>query len=211
MPEIRRKTNKEIEKAVDILLQKCSKGNSFPVDVENIVEICLGLTLIPEKGLSNMGMGEAFITIGSKEIVIDYDLYMTESRKSRLAFSLAHEVAHYILHKELFQGIKTFDGYKDRILNMPAEQLEVLEREADKFAGYLLLPKNLLDKELKKYWSVLGSWDLRDTATFVERLSKKSNCNPTTICIQLKRVYQRELSANVTGHLELIVNMGKVR
>lgn len=211
MPEVRRKTHKEIEEKVNDLLSDFGLGNDFPVNIEEIVEIHLGLKIIPQRDMASTGVGEAFITLGSKEIIVDYDLYMNEARKSRLAFSLAHEIAHYILHKEIFDSISSFSEYDKQILNMPSEKLEILEKEADKFAGYLLLPRNLLEKELKDCISIWHKWDLRDTASIVRDLSLKANCHQTTVCIQLQTIYREKLPSNVSAHLTAIINSGRVR
>jgi Zn-dependent peptidase ImmA (M78 family) len=71
----------------------------------------------------------------------------------RIRFSLAHELGHYALHKELFESleIKAVEDYYRFFDECPPEQYSFLETQANKFASYLLMPRNLLEPYRDKY------------------------------------------------------------
>lgn len=62
--------------------------------------------------------------------------------RNRIRFSIAHEIAHYILHKEriVAEGMMTRSTQED----------EETEKEADELAGRLLIPDELLDNFLTR-------------------------------------------------------------
>lgn len=68
----------------------------------------------------------------------------------RNRFTIAHEIGHFILHSEkpLF-----VDYYKGSILFRSENQTKdyKIEREANRFAAALLMPKLLVKKELNKF------------------------------------------------------------
>ena len=61
-------------------------------------------------------------------------------------FSLAHELGHYVLHKDLFSSfeIKSIEDVVSFINNVPEKQYSFLETQANKFASYFLLPRESL-------------------------------------------------------------------
>lgn len=69
----------------------------------------------------------------------------------RIRFSIAHEIGHYVLHKNLIAKLRTssYEAWKE----MQQDLLEALwgraEFQAREFAGRLLVPPSLLVQELK--------------------------------------------------------------
>lgn len=77
-----------------------------------------------------------FIDLQDSRIVINKDIPAT-----RMVFTIAHELGHYVLHREWAQSeqyrvMPRKDIYPD---GKPAE-----EQEADAFASHLLVPRNVL-------------------------------------------------------------------
>jgi len=67
---------------------------------------------------------------------------------TRQRFTIAHELAHFLLHKD-----KIGDGIKDDFLyrsKLPSK----IEREANKLAAALLMPEHLLKTEINKSLTV---------------------------------------------------------
>ena len=65
----------------------------------------------------------------------------------RRRFTLAHELGHYFLHKDI---LKSDEIHVDTLYRMPSEK----EREVDYFAGALLINKKLLEKMYLKTTSI---------------------------------------------------------
>lgn len=66
----------------------------------------------------------------------------------RRRFTLAHEFAHFILHKNfLKQGNKIEDGI---LFRLDSANTNAQETQANQFAAELLMPKKIFDDEIKK-------------------------------------------------------------
>jgi Zn-dependent peptidase ImmA (M78 family) len=126
--------------------------DSVPVEIEDIIEFKLKIYITTIKGLVSKCDIDALIRSDWKEIFIDYDRFLDERQKNRLRFSLAHEIGHYVLHQELYKSfdissVDDFKNFYDRIL---PEQYGYIETQANKFANYLLVPRQVLRLEADK-------------------------------------------------------------
>jgi len=85
---------------------------------------------------------DAYLNMNLSTIFVDYDFYMNEKFSNRLRFSFAHEIGHFILHKEIFAEfeIRTVEDWKNFILNIPDYEYSSFEWQANEFAGRLLVP-----------------------------------------------------------------------
>jgi len=124
-------------------------GLSVPVDIEKIVEIKLKIDIIPLPDFRKNSSLEALITSNWKSIYVDKDTY--ENQDNRLRFSLAHEIGHFLLHKEIYEGlnIKEITDFYRAVEEIPRKQYGYLETQANYFANFLLIPKeeSILEKE----------------------------------------------------------------
>lgn len=78
--------------------------------------------------------------------------------QNRINFTLAHELGHYFLHRNLIvdQDLVDVDDTIDHVHMLyrmdDAKELANIEREANRFAAYLLMPKDLLFQ----VWKAVG-------------------------------------------------------
>lgn len=91
-------------------------NNTLPVDIELVCERDLGLDLIPIQSLKLITSSDAILLSNLKEIVYDDSV-----PEVRIRFTIAHEVGHLILHKEIIEKIqcKSFDEWTEKINNLP--------------------------------------------------------------------------------------------
>ncbi len=128
----------------------------LPVDIEKIIDVNLAINIIPLPALEKLCNTDALITSDWKSLYIDKDLFEDERRQNRLRFSLAHEIGYYIIHRNFYASLEihSFENFYGFIDLITAEQYGFLETQANKFAGHLLVPRDLLnskfDEELKK-------------------------------------------------------------
>jgi len=146
--------NKEIKDKVDLFRSKYW-SKVIPIDMEEIIELKLKIDIFPIPNLQNSFGIDAFITSDWSLIYIDELRFKDERFQNRLRFSLAHEIGHFILHKNIYNAfkIKNITDFYKWHNQIPQEQYSYLEIQANKFANYLLVPRNNLiverDKALK--------------------------------------------------------------
>lgn len=123
-------------------------GDKIPVDIENILEDKLKISIIPVPGLRQQISFDSFISSDWKNVYVDNESYMSDNYYRRIRFSLAHELGHFFLHKKLFESleIKSLKDYYRFYNEVPNDQYRFLEDQANKFAGYLLIPREIMIK-----------------------------------------------------------------
>lgn len=121
-----------------------------PIPIEEIAEAKLGLTITQEVNLKKDYDVDGFLTADLTTIFIDFDLYMKHENRTRL--TIAHEIGHLIIHGKLFQdlNINSTKDLNSIIEQVTDEDYRWLEYQAYSFAGQVLVPKQLLIKELEK-------------------------------------------------------------
>ncbi len=205
------RTQEEIKNlALSTIEDYYKKEVPLPIDVEEIMELGLKLKpyILPQLESEFSNGGEAFLTVGNKVVVIDESLYTQDSRRERLRFSLSHEIGHYILHRDLFSDIKDKDEYLKRMESIKNSVYDKIEKDANSFAGHLLVPIKYLELQIKQFDKQFVNWDLAYTGTFVEEMKNLFECNRTVVAIQCKRSLLKEFP-NIRTALDQIIQYGK--
>ncbi|NQT49857.1 ImmA/IrrE family metallo-endopeptidase [Candidatus Kuenenbacteria bacterium] len=125
---------------------------SIPVDIEKIIDVKLQINIIPIPNLGSFCDTDALLASSFKDIYVDNDKFLDERYQNRLRFSFAHEIGHLVMHRELYDsfGIKGFEDYYQFIQQISAEKYVYIEAQANKFANYLLIPRDKLQQEKNK-------------------------------------------------------------
>lgn len=147
---------KHIEAEAQVLLEEYAQAHawqiSVPVPVENIIELYLklGFGIEDLKALLNVPDVLGAIWFKEKEIKVDVHLDPTDNPRllGRYRFTLAHEAGHWRLHRQYYvedpnQG-KLFDGRGRPAFVCRSSVRPSAERQADMFAGCLLMPREVL-------------------------------------------------------------------
>ncbi|MDD2764507.1 MAG: ImmA/IrrE family metallo-endopeptidase [Opitutaceae bacterium] len=118
----------------------------LPVDVFTVVELKLRLDVIPFDDLAAKYGIEAALQPDFAGIYVDAESYVLWEcgpiwKQNRLRFSVAHELGHYVLHREIAAKMK-FKCFEDfaRHFNANNGPKYLLEQEANEFGGRLLVP-----------------------------------------------------------------------
>lgn len=144
---MKRLNSNDIEKAAETFLTKHNPENKIPVPIEEIIEFNLGIQIIPRKGLLNLEQIDAFVSKDCTSIYIDEDSYMQQTVRSR--FTLAHEVGHVVIHRDLIKTVNNTDEWRKFVLGSGTGRA-IYETEANIFAGCLLMPKEEILKAFEK-------------------------------------------------------------
>lgn len=140
---------KKIGVIADQFLSKYYPTLTLPIPIEEIAESKLGLIITQEMNLKKDFDVDGFLTSDLTTIFIDFDLYLKYENRTRL--TIAHEIGHLILHGDLFRelNINSTEDLNKLIEKVTDEDYRWLEYQAYSFAGQVLVPKQLLVKELK--------------------------------------------------------------
>ena len=170
-----------------------------PIDVFTFLEIDLGLDPIPFDDLTAKYRVEAAIKADFTGIYLDAEQYKLmergpEWKLNRLRFTVAHELAHFFLHRDLPQS-ENFASLPDfaRWNETHGGKKYFIEQEANEFAGRLLVPESRLlacfeefaiDAE-KLLPNFTRSGALRDK--FAEKVASRFGVNAQVIAVRLDR------------------------
>jgi len=140
-----------IRQRADEFRERCW-GKKLPIDIELITERNLNILIIPVSDLRYHAHTEAFLSGNMKEIVYD-----PQRPDVRIRFSIAHEIGHFILHKEIIAQLRSnsYEEWKEIQQTIPDAFWGRAEYQAREFAGRLLVPRELLIAELKELRPVI--------------------------------------------------------
>lgn len=135
---------------------------SVPVNIERIIESKLGIEIIPVPGLVQQCNTDAFISSDWSSMHVDNERYLDERWSNRLRFSLAHEIGHWVLHRQLYASFEITDMSEmyEFLEKIPGEQYNYVETQANYFAGYVLVPLDILQIEREKALRLLATHDV---------------------------------------------------
>lgn len=135
--------------AADFLKEHHPVG-SIPVPIEEIVEFRFRLDIIPIQGMLRGEDVHAFVSRDMTSISIDS--YIQENSPTTYRFSLAHELAHLLIHREVI-GQYEFDTlaeWKAVVTGIDENVFAELEWQAHELAGLMLVPAEALAAEFGK-------------------------------------------------------------
>jgi hypothetical protein len=170
-----------------------------PLDVFTFFEVDLGLDPIPFDDLTAKYRVEAAIKADFTGIYLDAEQYSLMERGpgwklNRLRFTVAHELAHYFLHRNVppadnFASLPEFARWTQTY----GRRKYTIEQEANEFAGRLLVPEARLQAAFDEFApeaeqlvpNFMQSSSLRDK--FCERVSPRFGVNAQVIAVRLDR------------------------
>jgi hypothetical protein len=170
-----------------------------PLDVFTFFEVDLRLDPIPFDNLTAKYRVEAALTADFTGIYLDAEQYALMERApewklNRLRFTVAHELAHFFLHRDVpqtahFASLPDFARWTENY----GGRKYTIEQEANEFAGRLLVPVARLQALFNEFApaaeklvpNFTQSGTLRDQ--FAERVAPRLGVNAQVIAIRLDR------------------------
>lgn len=132
------------------LLNRVHPTSALPIPIEQIVEFKLGIDIVCQMSLQHVCGVDAFVSHDGRTIYVDAEVYLSRNL-NRYRFSLAHELAHAVLHAEVMRALSfnTMQEWKAAIQSIPDTEYSWMEWQAYTFAGLVLVPPSLLPTELE--------------------------------------------------------------
>src|SRR5271165_1117063 len=133
-----------------------TSGGFLPVDIFTLVEVDLELDVIPFDDLFPKYGVDAALTQDFTAIYVDAESYVLwekapEWKQYRLRFSVAHELGHCVLHREIAsqQKFQSFKQFFEWTRTYGGNKYS-LEQAANEFAGRLLVPFDRLQANVSE-------------------------------------------------------------
>lgn len=142
----------QLRKVADQIREEYWPEDILPIDTTKIIELRLKLEVEPKFDLLSASDMDAYLKTDLSGIVVDHDCYMQDKFANRLRFSLAHELGHYFLHKDVYSGLPlvSIEDWKDFTLNVPEAEYGNFEWQANEFAGRFLVPYDKLKSKVEE-------------------------------------------------------------
>src|SRR3990167_7014495 len=134
-------------KKADDFLRTNNPSAAIPVPIEEIVEFEFNINIVPILGLQREFEVEGFTSSDLKNIYVDEYVYTNYLKRYR--FTLAHEIGHIVLHRNLYRTnrFSSIAEWKEFINSMTEEEHGWLEYQGYAFAGLNLVPRENLIKQ----------------------------------------------------------------
>jgi len=140
----------QIYQEAEKFLKNYHPERTLPIPIHEIIDIKLGMHIVPrfmlEKRIGLVGfLSNDLSTINVDENVHDY-------QEPRFRFTLAHEIGHLILHKDMYKELSfsSQEKWKSIQMGMKDEIRQWFEWQANCFAGLVLVPRNELIDHVSK-------------------------------------------------------------
>jgi Zn-dependent peptidase ImmA (M78 family) len=145
--DIPKLSDTDIEQVANDLLNDYENNSQWtlqcPIPVERIAEKHLGYHIeITDDDIYKDAEILGGIVFDDKVIQINGSI---ENHDGRYSFTIAHELGHHCLHKELFQKLGIEPDAHTNMCRETGEKL-LAEQQADTFAAYLLMPTKFVKK-----------------------------------------------------------------
>ena len=142
-----------LEKLATEFLSQFHDKKRLEVDVEYILEGKLGYTVLHFSSLTEFHGIEAALL--SKRKVIYVDQYLMDYKERKYRFTLAEEIAHIILHKDLYADCNDIDDMYTVYEKISAEDYHRMDRNAKYLAGAILFPaESFKNRAIEIYESI---------------------------------------------------------
>lgn len=167
---------------------------AFPIllhEIVNYLHYQIEFTSLPDYLVAYTDMVE-------KKIYLSSSLDDSEqiNIRGRLHFTIAHEIAHIVLHEKMYLEKLAFCAKEENweLMHKLTEN-EKLEKEADIFASHIILPRNLIKKEMTDYF---GNCRLyfsniyllpEISSAILAYLKEKTNASENAIIIALRDIH----------------------
>ncbi len=144
-------SHEDIRNIADNFLKQYHPNREIPVPIEEIIEFQMEKDIIPLPGLHQSFEVDGFTSSDLTSIYVDEFVYT--SRPGRYRFTLAHEVGHIMLHKEIYQkaNFQNLKEWKNFINSISEKNHSWLEYQAYAFGGLVLVPHEHLEKLTLSY------------------------------------------------------------
>jgi IrrE N-terminal-like domain len=150
-------------------------ARSIPVPIDAIIETRFKMDIVPTPGLKEFDI-EASISNDLSTIYVDEIVW--KKYPSRYRFSVAHELAHRLIHADIFKQLKyeSIGEWKQVMQSIPVDQYRYIELQAYGLGGLILVPGGELKAAFQKAEeeAAAAGFDLQSASSEARRIVESS-------------------------------------
>jgi len=181
-PHIRFYSPQELETFADAFLKKFHRPfDSLPVEIDTIVEADLDIRILPFSCLEQRYGLHGYLALSLKKIYIEQYIMDEESFEKRYRFTVAEEVAHLLLHKDLFKDVETPQEYLNTFDKITESEHTRMDMDAKRLAEAVLMPAEIFRRECLRLITESKSRQVNTKPTFYSILANKFNVSEDAI------------------------------
>lgn len=181
-PRIRFYFPQELETFAEVFLEKFhNPPDSLPIEIDTIVEADLDIRILPFACLEQKYGLHGYLALSLKKIYIDQYIMDDDSFERRYRFTVAEEVAHSLLHKDLFKDVTTPEEYLIALDKITESEHARMDIDAKRLAEAILMPADLYRRECLKIATEIVDKNKPVKAILSLRLASKFNVSEEAV------------------------------
>lgn len=162
--------------------EDCIHG--YWVDIERLLETKYEIIIDIHYNLSTGSFGQgigvmAYMLIQGRRLFVDDKLIDARFGK-RYRFTLAEELAHFIIHKDIYKDCKNLDERIEKDSLLTGQEQWFLETNAKALASAILMPKTMIENRIEQLFSTMGN-DPKYTQSIINILAQDFDVNPQAV------------------------------
>lgn len=183
----------EIGAEAEKFLEEYHPEGSIPIPIDAIVEFQLGLNIIPIYNLYREVRVNGFLTSDLQNIYVDEQQLDQYEQKYR--FTLAHEVGHLILHRDVYEQVqwKSLEDFRETYEAIQGQTMGWFETQGNWFAEQVLVPRaELINtaiavvKENVEQLRPLGKLAESAWSYLANEIAKPFNVSPSVVIYRIR-------------------------
>ena len=166
--------------ALDVLKAAEYCIDKYCVDIEKLIETKYGIVIDIHYNLQKNYGVMAYMLIHSNRLFIDDRLIDDPRLTKRYRFTLAEELAHFIIHRYVYKDCKTLDERIEAGSLLTRQEQWFLETNAKALASAILMPKTIIEPRVEELFSAIGKTS-KHTLQIINILSHDFDVNPQAV------------------------------
>lgn len=167
------------------IAQEALKGAEYcihgcRVDIEKLIEIRYGIIIDIHYNLQKEIGVMAYMLTQANRMFIDDKLIDDLRLVKRYRFTLAEELAHFIIHKDIYKDCRSVEERIEKESLLTRQEQWFVETNAKALASAILMPKELVESRIDKLFSALGE-NPAHTSPILNVLSHDFDVNPQAV------------------------------
>ncbi len=143
--------------AQDVLkdAEHCIEG--YRVDIEQLIETKYKIIIDVHYNLQQKYGVMAYMLLYENRLFVDDKLIDDIRLAKRYRFTLAEELAHFIIHKDVYKNCKDLNERIEMESLLSRQEQWFLETNAKALASAILIPKAHIENRMEQLFSVVGN------------------------------------------------------